>query len=242
MIKNNYVERMLILSIYCFCIQPFFMLANQDIPKDPHNRHNTQIEEMPQKLWSILICTIEGRETSFNALYEKLTKQIHDLNLQDHIEVLYYKDKRKEHTVGHKRNVLVEQSKGKYISFIDDDDDIHDHYIELISKKLVNNPDCVSLIGIITFNGKRAKKFIHSIEYKSYFEKNNTYFRPPNHLNPIRKSIAAQFKFPEKFRGEDTDWAMQIARSGLLRTEETIDEPYYFYYYVSKPGDSERNK
>ncbi len=201
-----------------------------------------EIERATPKLWSILICTIEERKASFTALYEKLTKQIQDLDLQDHIEVLYFKDKRGEHTVGHKRNVLLEQSKGKYVSFIDDDDDIHDKYIELIATKLGDHPDCVNLNGIIRSNDQRPKKFIHSIEYKSYFEKNNTYFRPPNHLNPIRRSIAVQFTFPEKNRGEDTDWAMQIVRSGLLRTEETIDEPYYFYYYVSKPGDSKRNQ
>lgn len=193
-----------------------------------------EIERATPKLWSILICTMEEREQKFAALYEKLNQQIYDLNAQDHIEVLYFKDKRGEHTVGLKRNRLLEQSKGKYISFIDDDDDIHDKYVELIATQLMKNPDCVNLNGIISFNGKNPKKFIHSLRYKKYSEENNVYFRPPNHLNPIRRSISAQFAFPEKNFSEDTDWTMQIAQSGLLHTEETIDEPYYFYLFAPK--------
>jgi len=200
----------------------FFDLSQEDI------------ERATPKLWSILICTMDEREQQFASLYEKLNQQIYDLNAQDHIEVLYFKDKRGEHTVGFKRNILVEQSKGKYISFIDDDDHIHDKYVELIATKLFNNPDCVNLNGIITFNGKNPKKFVHSIQHKKYSEENNVYLRPPNHLNPIRRSIAAQFTFPVKNFSEDTDWAMQIAQSGLLHTEETIDEPYYFYLFCRK--------
>lgn len=183
------------------------------------------------KLWSILICTIDERSQSFNTLCEKLIKQIEHLGLENHIEILAYKDKRGEHTVGSKRNALVQESQGKYISFIDDDDDINQNYVQLIYEKLLRNPDCVSLTGIITFNGDNAKKFIHSICYDTYFETPEAYFRPPNHLNPIRRSVAAQFMFPEKNYGEDTDWAMTIARSKLLHTEEVIEEPYYFYLY-----------
>lgn len=188
-----------------------------------------EIEHATPKLWSILICTIEEREQSFTKLRDKLKRQIAALGLENHIEILCCKDKRGEHTVGHKRNMLLEESAGKYGCFIDDDDDVHDNYIQLIYQRLLKNPDCVNLIGIITFNGANAKKFIHSINYTSYFEHNNIYFRPPNHLNPIRRSIAAQFIFPEKNCGEDTDWAMAIAQSQLLHTEETIEIPYYFY-------------
>lgn len=183
------------------------------------------------KLWSILICTIEGREESFDQLCNKLKSQINALGLCDEIEILSCKDKRGEHSVGLKRNKLMEQSSGCYIQFLDDDDDIHDDFIKIIYEKLQNNPDCVSLTGIITTNGTDPKTFIHSIKYDEYFEQNNTYFRPPNHINPIKRSIAIQFAFPEKNVGEDTDWAMSIARSKLIKTEEVIDIPYYFYRY-----------
>jgi hypothetical protein len=180
------------------------------------------------KIWSILICTLEERKNSFNRLYDKLKKQINELGLNDQIEILYFLDNR-EHTIGNKRNVLLKRSCGKYTCFADDDDDVSDNYIKTIYERLIKNPDCVSLTGIITVNSLNPKLFIHSIKYDSWFEKDNVYYRPPNHLNPIKRSIAVQFLFPEINNGEDADWSMRLARSELLKNEEVIETPYYFY-------------
>lgn len=187
------------------------------------------------KLWSILICTLEERKNMFDHIYNKLMGQIRTLGLENEIEVLYFCDNR-TYSVGYKRNILMQESAGDYVNYVDDDDDVHDNYIQMIYEKLLKSPDCVSLVGIITVNHAKPKVFIHSIKYDRYFSKDNIYYRPPNHLNPIRRTIAAQFVFPEKNFGEDTDWAMQIARSGLIKTEEEITEPYYFYDYIpNKP-------
>ena len=185
-----------------------------------------------EKLWSILICTLEARQESFNKLYNKLTEQITSNGLEDQIEIRYFKDNKK-YSIGYKRDSLLQESQGKYINFIDDDDDIHDNYIAMIYERLLKDPDVVSLTGIITINNHNPRIFIHSIKYDRYFGKNNIFYRPPNHLNPIRRSIAIQFAFPDKSWAEDTDWAMQIARSKLLKTEEEITTPYYFYKYLS---------
>lgn len=179
---------------------------------------------------SILICTLDERIITFQNIFNKLQDQINSLGLQDKVEVLVFKDNR-ENSVGTKRNALVEQSSGKYVCFADDDDDIHDNYVKMIYEKLESKPDCVSLVGTITFNGADPKRFIHSIRYNKYSQDANNYYRPPNHLNAIKRSIAVQFQFPEKSYGEDTDWAMQVSNSGLLKKEEIIDEPYYFYLY-----------
>jgi len=79
--------------------------------------------------------------------------------------------------------------------------------------------------------------FEHSIRYNAY--KTNPdgyevrYERFPNHLNCIKSSIAKQFIFPEKNHGEDTDWATQVHRSGLIQTEHYIKEVIYYYDYIS---------
>lgn len=184
-------------------------------------------------LWSILICTLDEREESFKHIYNKLLFQIKELGLKKMVEIIYCKDNR-EYSIGFKRNKLLQKSKGKYINFLDDDDDVHDNYIAMIYQKLKKDPDCVSLKGIITFDGQNPRLFIHSIKYNDYFERDNIYYRPPNHLNVIRKSIGIQFNFPEINQGEDLDWAMQIARSGLLKKEIEISEPYYFYQFYDK--------
>ena len=184
-------------------------------------------------IWSILICTLDERTESFTKIYNKLQTQIKANNLNDYVEVLFFKDNR-EQSIGFKRNALLKESHGEYICFVDDDDDVHDLYIPMIYEKLLQKPDCVNLTGIITTNGKNPTLFIHSIQYNKYYTENGVYLRPPNHLNPIKRSIATQFLFPETNFGEDAQWAIAIQRSGLLKNEATIAVPYYFYQYDDK--------
>lgn len=187
-----------------------------------------------QKDWSILICTLDERAASFDKLYAHLMQQITELGLTDKIEVLFFKDNR-THSIGYKRNELLRQSKGKYISFIDDDDRIHPLYVHMIYEKLARDPDVVSLNGLLITQGKTFQKFIHSIDYQHKTrDEQGTYYSPPNHLNAMRRSIAMQFPFAQQNFGEDFDWSMRIARSGLLKKEEKIKESYYFYFYDGK--------
>lgn len=176
---------------------------------------------------SILICTIPKRAQMLISLCNDLNMQIPS---DDIVEVLV--DASEYDTIGEKRNRLVKNATGKYLAFCDDDDSICADYIFLILAALKNNPDCCSLKGLITFNGFQPKVFIHSIRYKNYYEEDGIYYRPPNHLNAIRSEIAKQFLFSENNFGEDTNWAMQICNSGLLKTEEWIDPILYYYKFV----------
>ncbi|MCX5922442.1 MAG: glycosyltransferase [Candidatus Dependentiae bacterium] len=186
------------------------------------------------KMWSILICTLEERKESFKRIYNKLQRQILVNNLSDQVEVLFFKDNR-EHSIGFKRNALLQQSQAEYVCCVDDDDDVHDFYVPMIYEKLLQSPDCVSLVGVMTTNGKNPETFIHSIEYNNkYCTENGVHLRPPNHLNPVKRSIALQFLFPENNYGEDRSWTLDMAHSGLLQTEAVIDVPYYFYQYDGK--------
>jgi len=220
------LKKIIVFVLFCLNIS---LWANASNISNTSNKSNT-------KLWSILICTIEERKESFDKLYKKLQDQINNSNFADAIEILFFSDNRVK-SIGFKRNTLIQQSTGEYVCFIDDDDGVHDRYVQMIYEKLLQKPDCVSLAGIITTNGQNPEKFVHSIKYNNkYCHENGIYYRPPNHLNPIKKSIAQQFLFPENNFGEDMDWTLQVARSGLLKVEAVIDEPYYFYYYNGKYG------
>lgn len=141
-------------------------------------------------------------------------------------------------TIGTKRNRLLSEAKGDYVAYVDDDDLVSEDYISLIMEGINRGVDCCSLLGEITTDGKNPLLFEHSIKYKAYAtnsqEKRIRYERYPNHLNCIKASIAKQLKFPEKNHGEDTDWATQIFKSGLLKTEYQIDKVIYYYDYRSK--------
>lgn len=190
--------------------------------------------------WSILICTLPNRAQLFKSLTQKLHGQIGALGLADQVEVLSFLDN-KEHTVGHKRNVLMERSQAEYSCFIDDDDDVSDWYVERIYGGLLTNPDCVSLTGIFTRRGRHPQTFIHSLDYTSYFEEDRIFYRPPNHLNPVRRELVKQVQFPELNHGEDSNWAMTVCKKQLLRTEFKIDDPYYFYRFDSQKSETFRH-
>lgn len=192
----------------------------------------TWLDQAMPKTWSILMCTLEGRKHLFERIFKKLTQQINDAGLQDQIEVVSFCDNR-HYSIGFKRNALLQKSKGKYTCFVDDDDDVSDRYIISIYEQLKKDPDCISLEGIRTVDGRNPRKFIHSLKYDACFEKDGIYYRPPNHLSPMKRSIAVQFLFPEKNSEEDRDWALAIARSGLLKREIEMQDPYYFYLYIS---------
>lgn len=184
-------------------------------------------------IWSILIATIARRKEQFEYLKTKLENQIFNLNLQNEIEIVSICDNC-EMIIGKKRNELINKSNGKYICFIDDDDDISDDYIRLIYNSLLQNPDCISLKGIITTNGLNAKYFIHSVKYNRYFEENRIYFRPPNHLNVIKRNIAIKYPFKEIKCGEDTDYAMRMANDNVLKKEIEINNVLYFYKFINR--------
>jgi glycosyltransferase involved in cell wall biosynthesis len=152
----------------------------------------------------------------------------------DRMEVIVFEDDKK-HSIGYKRNALKDRAAGKYLAYIDSDDRIGDNYFKHAFTGIAQGVDACGLTGIITEDGQNPKKFVHSMRYDKYEEKDGVYLRYNNHLNVIQSDIAKQFKFPEINHGEDTDWATQIKKSGLIKTEYWDEnEVIYHYQYRSK--------
>lgn len=173
-------------------------------------------------------------------LYPQMTDEVEVIRFID--DGVTYNKKDKDYikkSIGHKRNQLLYKASGEYLQFLDSDDLVSENYISLQMEGINLGVDCCSLKGIITEDGKNPKVFEHSIKYKEYKTNDKpvngvTYERYPNHLNCIKSSIAKQFTFPEINHGEDTDWATQIFKSGMIKTEHYIDQAIYYYEYRSK--------
>jgi len=182
---------------------------------------------------SILICSLNNREKMLNNLLGQLKPQ-----KTKGVEILVEKDNGSM-LIGEKRNLLLKNANGKYVSFVDDDDEVAQDYVAKILNGIVDEPDCCGMEGIITTNGRRPKKFIHSLRYKKWFEKNGIYYRNPNHLNAIKKDIALKVGFTEKSHGEDRDFSMGVLPH--LKTEHYIEGPIYYYRYVKKDLTARKN-
>lgn len=180
---------------------------------------------------SILICTMDSRKNLLTNLLDKLKTQIEKHEQVDkfsNIEIIINDEENL--SIGAKRNILISKANGKYVVFIDDDDDISTNYIEKIIERIKKNPDCIGLNIKRTMNNKELL-IKSSIQYKEWEDiNNNLAVRPINHINPIKKDLANQVLFDDISYGEDRFWSKEIHH--LIKTEEYIDnEPLYFYQY-----------
>lgn len=182
---------------------------------------------------SILIPTLVTRREIRKPLMAKLDALAEQS--AGKVEIIPLEDNR-QRTIGAKRNELLQMASGEFSAMVDDDDDVTITYVYNIVKAIEDHPkvDCIGMLGEMRINNRFHKWFKHSTQYDHYFHDNKFYYRPPNHLNPIRTEIARQFKYTDSSFGEDTDWAMQLVEAKALKSEYFVTQPVYIYKYLRK--------
>jgi len=178
---------------------------------------------------SILIPSLHKRTGLLGALLKDLQAQA-----TDEVEILTSVDGG-EISTGNKRNNLVNAAKGKYTVFVDDDDCVSSDYIPSILEAAKQDADVIVLNGIMTTDGRNPKKWYISkdLPYKSeIMNGEEIYLRYPNHIVPIKRDIALQVPFPNKYREEDFDYATKLHNMGLIKTEAKIDKYLYTYRFI----------
>ena len=183
---------------------------------------------------SILIPTLASRQEQCLTLVDSLLDQVEFNDLVGQVEIITQYDSG-EKSIGTKRNELIQKAKGEYVCFVDDDDNVSKDYVKLLMEGINLGVDCCSLKGCITWDGKNPEIFEHSLRYSEYKTTENPikYERFPNHLNCIKKSLVFDIKYPEISHGEDTDWATQVFKAGVLKTEHYIDSVIYHYKFIT---------
>lgn len=178
---------------------------------------------------SILIPSLHKRTGLLGALLKDLQAQA-----TDEVEILTSVDGG-EISTGNKRNNLVNAAKGKYTVFVDDDDVVSSDYIPSILEAAKQDADVIVFNGIMTTDGRNPKKWYISkdLPYKSEIRNGEEiYLRYPNHIVPIKRDIALQVPFPNKYREEDFDYATKLHNLGLIKTEAKIDKYLYTYRFI----------
>lgn len=177
---------------------------------------------------SVLICHLPERENFLKLLLSRLQPQAIDVP----VEIITADHPRGVISIGEKRNILVNESKGEYVCFIDDDDLISGNYVSNVLRATKNNPDCVGINGKYLVRGKPEWTFRHSITVERWCKDKarRIYYRTPNHLNPIKRELVIQCPFPDKQFGEDKDFSDAI--KPFLKTEFFVELPIYYYIYV----------
>ena len=150
-----------------------------------------------------------------------------------HVEIIYLGDN-KSMSVGEKRNLLLYISRGEYVCFVDDDDQVADNYVSTILKNIEGKPDVYSF-DVMQIKTERTgavneRLMIHSIRNgKNYRDKEkNVMMMIPNHLSVIKREIAIKEQFPHKNLAEDHQWADGIQK--YLKSEQKTSDVLYYYH------------
>ena len=195
-----------------------------------HDMHTYISRKAYEYDWSVLIPTIPGREDGLRRLMDSLYEKIRRIAPELRMEICVEFDNR-ESSIGVKRQRLLERAKGKYLSFIDDDDEITDAYIEDLWACMKGQYHTMRLKGQMS-----QYQFVHTVDVKltdmmatrtdpPYFQ------RPPNHLNPMLSDVAKLIKFKNAVHGEDLDWTINLYKHRFLSHEykSASDRVHYIY-------------
>ena len=186
-------------------------------------------------LCTIMILSIPSRiEKNLLPLYNKLLQQSEQY---PEVEILCLIDNKKM-SIGIKRQCILDISRGKWVAFMDDDDDITDDYIETIVNSIKEKPadvisfdqHCIvnSMEFIVNFNMSNSnERYIPGMTYVK---------RQPYHMCFWRAEIAKQAKMEDSSYGEDFAWCSLMYPN--IKTETHINKILHLYRYSDTTSES----
>ena len=180
---------------------------------------------------SILVCSVHTRYDNFLINIE--TQLFDQLNAlpegdQQRVEIIVLTDN-KQLMLGHKRNTMIDIAQGKYIAFVDDDDRVADDYIATLLAATEKDTDCIVFTAEVSLNGEPSKPCYYSKDIRRDYNKPNAYYRIPNHICCVKRSVSLKSSFPNILYGEDAGYGKVLLP--FLKTEYKIDKVLYYYDY-----------
>jgi len=182
-------------------------------------------------LLTVAICSLPGRLKSTGArVIEELSRQAAGLPVQ----ILSLTDN-KTMSVGEKRNMLVADAKGTFISFVDDDDEVSQDYVATLLKSILLNDqsDCIAFKVDVKWDGVTRPCYYDPASAHCNFP--DKFTRAPNHICCWRKSQL--LKFSDMNLGEDDEWSERM-RPHCLRFYR-INESLYTYNFSVENSETQ---
>jgi translation elongation factor P/translation initiation factor 5A len=209
--------------------------------KETYNKRkekNFDLHNLNKKLFSILILGIPERMDKLKYLIEKLQNQIEKYKVKSEVEILVIIDN-KTRSVGNKRQSILNMSEGRFVAYIDDDDDISDDYIGEIVNAIQTNMD----VDVISFNQEtRINDDVPTIVHFGLQYENTEYYqgipvyRKPFHMCVWNSKIAKETEFNDISLTEDWCWVESLCK--LAKTEHHIDKILHYYLFNSNQTTS----
>lgn len=195
---------------------------------------------------SILIPAVFDRDAA--ALLTKLRAQIGEKG----VELLVLTDNRRRST-GRKRQALLGMAQGRYVTYVDDDDDVADTYVQDVYDAILSTEDDAP--DVIVFNsqaqllgygfGENPYVVRCGIEYENQDsrmvgDRRVDITRKPWHWCVWNTVLAKTATFPDGYIDDDWYWLRQMMPK--VRKQHRIDKVLHYYRYNHKTSLSGQGK
>jgi glycosyltransferase involved in cell wall biosynthesis len=182
----------------------------------------------------IQIPSTPDRSEQTKQLVLEIKRQIKAGAFSKAVNVKVFEDD-KTMSIGAKRNMMYQKSKGIYTWQIDSDDWIHPKAIRIIMEATVSNPDCITFKELIIWDGNRIASSNFDLNYFDWADNSNGYdfTRTPFFKTPIKTEICQKVQVQDIRFAEDHQFAKDI--KPLLKSQVYIDHYIYFYTPYKTP-------
>ena len=186
-----------------------------------------------QPILSILTPSVPSRNVS--SLQERIEKQIGNLP----VEHLVFCDNKKR-SIGEKRQALVNIANGKYIAFVDDDDDILEGYVSEILKAAQSDADVITFKQQAFYNEHESEIVFGINNQDEPFNPSGITYRAPWHICAWKREKIMDCQFGFTNYGEDKIWALQARKK--IKTGLHIDKVLQIYRHSSLTTEAPERK
>jgi hypothetical protein len=192
---------------------------------------------------SVLMLSIPSRNLQMVFLFNKLQAQIADLAEPQNVELLVLIDNCSK-SIADKRNDLLRASRGRYIAYLDDDDDVADGYFVKLIGCIDSHgfADCITFKQHCLIDGEPLLvDFGIGHPHGELVRGQSGGFmdikRPPYHMCLWKRELALSENFKSVYSKngqstEDIDWLLRLYPK--VQTEMHIDAVLHYYVYNRK--------
>lgn len=142
-------------------------------------------------------------------------------------------------SIGKKRQRLVDQAQGKYLCFLDDDEDISPNYIETLVRLCQRNSD------VVTFRNLTKTDNYWCVVDMSLNNPENEEATPdrivkrrPWHICPVKSEYAKLYEFEDINYGEDFSWMEKVLTH--CQIEAKTNQILHCYNHSSKHSEADK--
>lgn len=196
-------------------------------------------------LLSILIPTLPSRIERFNSLFVNLAFQKSAFAMFHSTigasEIIVNNEESYLNggpSIGHKRQKLINEASGKYVLFLDDDEDIAPNYIETLMRLCSEDKDICTFKSIAKMDNYWMTVDM-SLAYSENEQANPEGIkRRPWHICPVRSYFAKLHSFEDINYGEDFKWMEQVLQH--CQTEAKSNYILHQYNHSSKFSEADK--